>query len=48
MVLDRMLDGTVYGGDDLVIVTIATVVIMLTTFTRVEDEKSEYALVLSL
>ena len=28
--------------------TMATVVIMLTTFTRVEDEKSEYALVLSL
>ena len=48
MVLDRMLDGTVYGGDDLGIVTMATVVIMLTTFTRVEDEKSEYALVLSL
>lgn len=48
MVLDSMLDGAVYGGDDLVIVTMATVVIMLTTFTRVEDEKSEYALVLSL
>ncbi len=40
-----MLNGSVYGGVDLVIVIVATILMILTMFVMVEDEKSEYALV---